>query len=99
VAGAGFAQAGSQPGATFPSFKNKATNVLQESFLMITDIHLIELHSSKLDLSTGIGKSNALLLTFPGYSWRLARQSLSYSSRNVVTFAITIDMTAKLKFC
>ena len=82
----------------FRSFKNKATSVLEESFLMITDSHLIELRSSKLNLSAGITKSNALLLTFPRYSWRSTHQSLSFSSRNVVTFAITIDMTAKLKF-
>jgi len=40
----------------FRSFKNKANSVLEESFLMITDTHLIELRSSKLNLSTGIGK-------------------------------------------
>jgi hypothetical protein len=65
AAGAGFAGAG----AMFRSFKNKANSVLEESFLMITDTHLIELRSSKLNLSSG-----------------------------VVTIAIAIDMTAKLKF-
>lgn len=51
----------------FRSFKNKANSVLEESFLMITDTHLIELRSSKLNLSSGIGKSRllALLLSFP----------------------------------
>lgn len=52
AAGAGFAGAG----AMFRSFKNKANSVLEESFLMITDTHLIELRSSKLNLSSGVGK-------------------------------------------
>jgi hypothetical protein len=64
-AGAGFAGAG----AIFRSFTQSAKSVLEESFLMITDTHIIELRSSKLNLSTG-----------------------------TVTFAISIELMAKLKF-
>mmetsp|Transcript_26891 Transcript_26891/g.41178 ORF Transcript_26891/g.41178 Transcript_26891/m.41178 type:complete len:572 (+) Transcript_26891:88-1803(+) len=53
----------------FRSFTQSAKSVLEESFLMVTDTHIIELKSNKLNLSTG-----------------------------TVTFAITIDMLAKLKF-
>jgi len=65
VANAGFAGAG----AMFRSFTNSARCVLEESFLMITENHIIELRSNKLNLSTG-----------------------------TVTFAIPIEMMAKLKF-
>lgn len=65
VANAGFAGAG----AMFRSFTNSARGVLEESFLMITKNHIIELRSNKLNLSTG-----------------------------TVTFAIPIEMMAKLKF-
>mmetsp|Transcript_3591 Transcript_3591/g.5571 ORF Transcript_3591/g.5571 Transcript_3591/m.5571 type:complete len:617 (+) Transcript_3591:158-2008(+) len=65
VAGAGFAEAG----AMFSRFTQSAKSVLEESFLMITDTHIIELRSSKLNLSTG-----------------------------TVTFAISIELMAKLKF-
>mmetsp|Transcript_29061 Transcript_29061/g.40846 ORF Transcript_29061/g.40846 Transcript_29061/m.40846 type:complete len:574 (-) Transcript_29061:40-1761(-) len=51
------------------SITQSAKSVLEESFLMVTDTHVIELKSNKLNLSTG-----------------------------TVTFAITIDMLAKLKF-
>ena len=51
------------------SFTTSARSVLEESFLMITDTHIVEMRSNKLNLSTGI-----------------------------VTFAIPIDMLAKLKF-
>jgi len=51
------------------SLTQSAKSVLEESFLMVTDTHIIELKSNKLNLSTG-----------------------------TVTFAITIDMLAKLKF-
>jgi len=61
----GFSGAGSM----FRSFAQSAKSVLEESFLMITDTHLIELKSSKMNLGSG-----------------------------TVTFAITIDMLAKLKF-
>lgn len=78
----------------FRSFKNKANAVLEESFLMITDTHVIELRSSKLNLSTGIGKWTLLLpfciLCLHGLTVLLVA--------SLVTFAITIDMTAKLKF-
>lgn len=53
----------------FRSFTNSARGVLEESFLMITENHIIELRSNKLNLSTG-----------------------------TVTFAIPIEMMAKLKF-
>ena len=65
VAGAGFSGAG----AMFRSITQSAKSVLEESFLMITDSHIIELRSSKLNLSTG-----------------------------TVTFAISIELMAKLKF-
>lgn len=65
VAGAGFAGAG----AMFRSFTASAKSVIEESFLMITETHIIELRSSKLNLSTG-----------------------------TVTFAISIELMAKLKF-
>lgn len=66
VAGAGFAGAG----AMFRNFTQSARSVLEESFLMITDTHILEMRSSKLNLCTG-----------------------------VVTFAIPVEMMAKLKFC
>jgi hypothetical protein len=53
----------------FRSFTQSAKSVLEESFLMITDTHIIELRSSKLNLSVG-----------------------------TVTFAISINLMAKLKF-
>jgi hypothetical protein len=53
----------------FRAFTQSARGVLEESFLMITDTHIIEMRSNKLNLSTGN-----------------------------VTFAIPIDMLAKLKF-
>lgn len=53
----------------FRTFTQSARSVLEESFLMITETHIIEMRSNKLNLSTGI-----------------------------VTFAIPIDMLAKLKF-
>jgi len=53
VAGAGFAGAG----AMIRSFTQSAKSVLEESFLMITDTHIIELRSSKLNLSVGTGES------------------------------------------
>lgn len=65
VAGSSFAEAG----AMFSRFTQSAKSVLEESFLMITETHIIELRSSKLNLSTGI-----------------------------VTFAISIELMAKLKF-
>jgi hypothetical protein len=65
AANAGFAGAG----AMFRTFTQSAKSVLEESFLMITDTHIIEMRSNKLNLSTG-----------------------------AVTFAIPIDMLAKLKF-
>mmetsp|Transcript_30212 Transcript_30212/g.49915 ORF Transcript_30212/g.49915 Transcript_30212/m.49915 type:complete len:614 (+) Transcript_30212:124-1965(+) len=64
-ASTGFAGAG----AMFRSFTQSAKSVLEESFLMITETHIIELRSSKLNLSTG-----------------------------TVTFAISIELMAKLKF-
>jgi len=65
AANAGFAGAG----AMFKSITKSAKTALEESFLMITDIHIIELRSNKLNLSTG-----------------------------TITFAIPIEMLAKLKF-
>lgn len=65
AASAGFAGAG----AMFRTFTQSARSVLEESFLMITQTHIIEMKSNKLNLSTG-----------------------------TVTFAIPIEMLAKLKF-
>jgi hypothetical protein len=65
VAGAGLSGAG----AMLRSFTQSAKSVLEESFLMITDKHVIELRSSRLNLSVG-----------------------------TVTFAIPIELLAKLKF-
>jgi hypothetical protein len=65
VTNAGFAGAG----AMFRTFTQSARSVLEESFLMITDTHIIEMRSNKLNLSTG-----------------------------TVTFAIPVEMLAKLKF-
>jgi len=65
VSGAAFAEAG----ALFSRFTQSAKSVLEESFLMITDTHIIEVRSSKLNLSTA-----------------------------TVTFAISIELMAKLKF-
>jgi len=53
----------------FRNFTQSAKSVLQESFIMITETHIIEMTSSKLNLS--IGK---------------------------ITFAIPIELMAKLKF-
>mmetsp|Transcript_35862 Transcript_35862/g.41189 ORF Transcript_35862/g.41189 Transcript_35862/m.41189 type:complete len:724 (+) Transcript_35862:145-2316(+) len=49
VANVGFAGAG----AMLRSFTNSARGVLEESFLMITENHIIEMRSNKLNLSTG----------------------------------------------
>ena len=38
----------------FRSFATSARGVLEESFLMITESHIIEMRSNKLNLSTGI---------------------------------------------
>ena len=65
VANASFAGAG----AMFRNITNSTRGLLEESFLMITESHIIEMRSNKLNLSTG-----------------------------TVTFAIPIDMMAKLKF-
>lgn len=40
----------------FRSFAQSAKSVMEESFLMITETHIIELKSSKLSLTTGTGK-------------------------------------------
>ena len=56
VAGAGIAGAG----AMFRSFAASAKGVLEESFLMITNTHIIEIRSSKLNLSVGTGASNVV---------------------------------------
>jgi len=53
----------------FRNLTQSARSVLEESFLMITEHHIIEMRSNKLNLSTG-----------------------------TITFAIPIDMLAKLKF-
>jgi len=65
VSGVAFAEAG----ALFSRFTQSAKSVLEESFLMITDTHIVEVKSSKLNLSTA-----------------------------TVTFAISIELMAKLKF-
>jgi hypothetical protein len=65
VATAGFAGAG----AMLRTITTSARSVLEESFLMITETHIIEIKSNKLNLSTG-----------------------------TVTFAIPIELLAKLKF-
>jgi len=49
AAGAGFAGAGKM----FRNFTQSARSVLEESFLMITETHIIEMRSNKLNLSTG----------------------------------------------
>ena len=41
------------PTNMFRSFANSAQRVLEESFLMITETHLIEVRASKLNMSTG----------------------------------------------
>jgi len=65
VANAGFAGAG----AMLRNITQSTRGLLEESFLMITESHIIEMKSNKLNLSTGS-----------------------------VTFAIPIEMMAKLKF-
>ena len=57
------------PGSMFRSIAQSARSVMEESFLMITETHIIELRASKLNMATA-----------------------------KVTFAISIDMMAKLKF-
>jgi len=57
------------PGSMFRSFAQSARSVMEESFLMITETHIIELRANKLNMTTA-----------------------------KVTFAISIDMMAKLKF-
>lgn len=57
------------PGAMFRSFAQSARSVIEESFLMITETHIIELRANKLNMTTA-----------------------------KVSFAISIDMMAKLKF-
>lgn len=47
-------QSFSSPTAMFRSFTKSARNVLQESFLMITETHIIEMKSSKLNPTTGM---------------------------------------------
>lgn len=80
----------------FRSFRNSAKSMMEESFLMITDTHIIELRSNRLNLSTGTGMS------FGGHyfvSFVESNQLTMFLSIFVaVTFAISIDMTAKLKF-
>lgn len=56
-------------GSMFRSIAQSARSVMEESFLMITETHIIELRANKLNMATG-----------------------------KVTFAISIDMMAKLKF-
>lgn len=46
-------QSFSSPTAMFRSFTKSARNVLQESFLMVTETHIIEMKSSKLNPTTG----------------------------------------------
>lgn len=46
-------QAFRSPTAMFRSFTQSARSVLEESFLMITDSHIIEMKASKLNLSCG----------------------------------------------
>lgn len=41
------------PGSMFRTFTQSAQRVLEESFLMITDTHIIEVKASKLNMSTG----------------------------------------------
>ena len=41
------------PSSMFRSFTQSAQRVLEESFLMITDTHIIEVKASKLNMSTG----------------------------------------------
>jgi len=65
VASAGFTGAGGM----LRNIANSTRGLLEESFLMITESHIIEMKSNKLNLSTG-----------------------------TVTFAIPIEMMAKLKF-
>ncbi|CAB9508755.1 expressed unknown protein [Seminavis robusta] len=62
-------QASSGAASMFRNLTQSAKNVLQESFIMITETHIIEMTSSKLNLSTG-----------------------------KITFAIPIELMAKLKF-
>jgi len=57
------------PGSMFRSFAQSARSVMEESFLMITETHIIELRANKLNMTTA-----------------------------KVSFAISIDMMAKLKF-
>ena len=38
------------PGAMFRSFANSARSVMEESFLMVTDTHIIELKANKLNM-------------------------------------------------
>ena len=56
-------------GSMFRSIAQSARSVMEESFLMITETHIIELRANKLNMATA-----------------------------KVTFAISIDMMAKLKF-
>lgn len=65
IASAGFAGAG----AMLQNIAASTRGLLEESFLMITESHIIEMRSNKLNLSTG-----------------------------TVSFAIPIEMMAKLKF-
>lgn len=62
-------QVGSGAASMFRNLTQSAKNVLQESFIMITETHIIEMTSSKLNLSMG-----------------------------KITFAIPIELMAKLKF-
>ena len=57
------------PGSMFRSIAQSARSVMEESFLMITETHIIELRANKLNMTTA-----------------------------KVSFAISIDMMAKLKF-
>lgn len=57
------------PGSMFRSIAQSARSVMEESFLMITESHIIELRANKLNMATA-----------------------------KVTFAISIDKMAKLKF-
>ena len=57
------------PGSMFRSIAQSARSVMEESFLMITETHIIELRANKLNMATA-----------------------------KVTFAISIDKMAKLKF-
>ena len=79
----------------FSRFAESAKSVMEESFLLITELYIIEFKSNKLNIGSGTGERPCLLWYF--------MLLILYSPKRAtppkpVTFAIHINHMAKLKF-